>query len=216
MAVRSSPPSSIIAAAGVEPRHVAGAGRRRRIGWIAALLGLGSRRGVNVGHKMPIGAGTEDDGLPVLRRADAHPDAPARRPLRADRDFGVPFPPVLPTTRTFDVAGVTAPAVRSAPTVAPAPERALPTDLDEPLFAYDSGAFLGVRPKTFALGERFETFLPMPMGSAISAPKVDPSVTIHALLDRVEHVVQDRPVPRPQDKIANTLTALRDLARRAQ
>ncbi len=32
------------------------------------------------------------DGLPVLRRADAHPDAPARRPIFASRDFqGIEF-----------------------------------------------------------------------------------------------------------------------------
>ena len=37
--------------------------------------------------------GTEEPGerAPVVRRADAHPDAPPRAPLRANRDLGAPF-----------------------------------------------------------------------------------------------------------------------------
>jgi len=37
--------------------------------------------------------GTQDAGerLPVVRRADAHPDAPPRAPLLANRDLGMPF-----------------------------------------------------------------------------------------------------------------------------
>lgn len=35
-----------------------------------------------------------DEGRPVVRRADAHPDAPPRPPLLATRDLGMPFPKV--------------------------------------------------------------------------------------------------------------------------
>ena len=57
-----------------------------------------------------------DVSVPTLRRADAHPDAPARRPLSA-KDLGVPMPPV------------------ARPTV-----RDLPADLDQPLAAFDPAA----------------------------------------------------------------------------
>ncbi len=63
------------------------------------------------------------DGVPVLRRADSHPDAPARRPISAAADFGDPVPtPVLPPVP---------PLVRD-----------LPDDLDQPLAAYDPHAIL--------------------------------------------------------------------------
>ncbi len=51
---------------------------------------------------------TPDDFVPVLRRSDAHPDAPARAPLFASRDLGhEALPPVMPDgpenmTTTFD------------------------------------------------------------------------------------------------------------------
>lgn len=39
---------------------------------------------------------TSDDAIPVLRRSDAHPDAPARPPLFASRDLGhEALPPVM-------------------------------------------------------------------------------------------------------------------------
>lgn len=57
------------------------------------------------------------DGVPVLRRADSHPDAPARRPISAAADLGDPvLPPVPPLVRD------------------------LPDDLDQPLAAYDPHA----------------------------------------------------------------------------
>ncbi|MEA3029086.1 MAG: hypothetical protein QOG13_411 [Sphingomonadales bacterium] len=40
-----------------------------------------------------------DDGMPRLRRRDVHPDAPARRPIHAARDFGEPAPPAGPEAR---------------------------------------------------------------------------------------------------------------------
>lgn len=51
---------------------------------------------------------TPDDLVPVLRRSDAHPDAPARPPVFASRDLGhEALPPALPDqpedmTTTFD------------------------------------------------------------------------------------------------------------------
>ncbi len=57
------------------------------LGWFALFLLLGTR-------SIVIQPGDEQDmseRAPVLRRADAHPDAPARRPLSAVRDLGTPF-----------------------------------------------------------------------------------------------------------------------------
>jgi len=112
---------------------------------------------------------------PVIRRADAHPDAPPRPPLLATRDLGAPFDPRQ--------AAVPAPVVAPVPVVAPAPvvaaapagpvERALPKDLDQPLSAFDPEAVRDVpmpasvtppplrqapRPPVFDESERFETF----------------------------------------------------------
>ena len=61
----------------------------------------------------------EDERLPTLRRADAHPDAPPRRPLSA-KDLGVPMPPVEPIV-----------------VAAPPETRPIPADLDLPLAAFD-------------------------------------------------------------------------------
>jgi hypothetical protein len=58
---------------------------------------------------------------PSVRRADSHPDAPPRRPIRASEDLGPPLPIVAP------------PHVRGVPE----PERPLPTDLDLPLAGFD-------------------------------------------------------------------------------
>lgn len=120
----------------------------------------------------------DDDRIPVLRRADAHPDAPARRPLTA-RDLGVPMPPVEPT--------------RAAPPVI----RDLPADLDQPLAAFDPAAVPDaprepVRPvsalhsvaprtaPTLAAGERI-TSVELPRG-----PIEDGAPSIESLLRRLE------------------------------
>jgi hypothetical protein len=61
-------------------------------------------------------------GVPVLRRADAHPDAPPRMPMTA-ADLGKPLMEVV---------------------MPAAPERPIPADLDLPLAAFDPAALLQV------------------------------------------------------------------------
>lgn len=143
---------------------------------------------------------------PVLRRADAHPDAPSRAPLRAMRDLGTPF---------LEVRAVTAEALPEAlapvPVSAPAPvERALPRDLSQALAAFDPGAIPDVprapsaklpplrpRPRVQAQPavEGFELFKLVPPArpgrradalreERITRPETEASV--HALLDRLE------------------------------
>ncbi|WP_239435979.1 hypothetical protein [Sphingomonas sp. ACRSK] len=65
--------------------------------------------------------------IPVLRRGDAHPDAPARAPVLAMRDLGTPF---LEVTAASTVAALPAEPI----------EQALPEDLDLPLAAFDPDA----------------------------------------------------------------------------
>lgn len=55
--------------------------------WAAFYIAFGDR---HITVRLPRRARGEDDA-PVLRRADAHPDAPARAPLVASRDLGTPF-----------------------------------------------------------------------------------------------------------------------------
>ena len=62
------------------------------------------------------------EGVPVIRRADAHPDAPPRRPM-SSADLGMPLMEVV---------------------MPPAPERPIPADLDLPLAAFDPAALLQV------------------------------------------------------------------------
>ena len=186
------------------------------LAWFALFLTFGGR---TIALRRPVSDG---DNAPVLRRADAHPDAPARRPLFANTDLGTPFLEVRARPVHLD-----------ADDVAPLVERPLPVDLDEPLSAYDS-SFLrepGVpasdpdgqpkpdvvasaplplplpRRQTYDPSERFETFPLGPIDAPVPARRTpspisrparpaesagDPSETIHALLDRLERVVGRR------------------------
>ncbi|MEG3083496.1 hypothetical protein U1707_07570 [Sphingomonas sp. PB2P12] len=68
-----------------------------------------------------VGRARRDDDLPVVRRADAHPDAPPRKPMSA-ADLGTPMMEVgVGTARD---------------------ERAIPVDLDLPLASFDPAAIL--------------------------------------------------------------------------
>lgn len=175
----AAPPLGITARVGL---ILAGGAGITAIAWAALYLAFGTRA-----LALTFGGATEaPDEVPVLRRADAHPDAPARRPLFAARDLGEPIDEPEPI------------------------ERDLPDDFDQPLADYDPGAIRAVpaepvrpvaplarieRPQTFDAGERFETF-------ALTAPaptpqRPRPEATIHALLDRLEQGVarNDRPLP---------------------
>lgn len=60
--------------------------------WFALFILIGTRA-VALGRADPDAdeAAEAAEPVPVLRRADAHPDAPPRPPLRATRDLGTPF-----------------------------------------------------------------------------------------------------------------------------
>ena len=142
---------------------------------LALWLVLGDRA-------VTIGGEAGDPDIPHLRRADAHPDAPPRPPVRAHRDLGAPLL-----------------SVAAAPIV----ERVLPVDLDRPMADFDPAAIPDVprepiravtplvrfeRPQLIDPGDRFETFDPAP-----TAAELEPTATLHALLDRLERGIARRP-----------------------
>ncbi|WP_242140562.1 hypothetical protein [Sphingomonas sp. TREG-RG-20F-R18-01] len=214
---------------------VFGGGGLGVIGWFAAFLVLGTRSAAVAEHGITIDEGaSREEAAPILRRADAHPDAPARRPLRADRDLGTPFLQVSagdgaaqtplttasmtrepkteePKTGAPKTGGDAVSGLLFPGTVAPGAERALPKDLDVPLAAYRTEP-VSARPQTFAPGERLETF-------RLKPGKIDPSESIHALLDRLEQVVQRPPNDRsdqPERGLEAALAELRSMALRAR
>lgn len=196
------------------------------VAWFALYLLIGTRSISISGREAGV------DAPPVLRRADAHPDAPARRPLFANQDLGTPFLEVR------------------APVHLALEERDLPTDLDQPLASFDPRAIpqapadwfpppvslsAGRRPQVFEAGERFETFdlTPKPgirpfaevdevdtvegiaggtgRGTPAAArPEFDASASIHALLDRLEKSVA-KPAPVSAG-LQESLASLRRLA----
>ncbi|MEG3147460.1 hypothetical protein U1839_22635 [Sphingomonas sp. RT2P30] len=123
------------------------------LAWFALFLLLGSRSIVI----QPADASDMSDRAPVLRRADAHPDAPARRPLSAARDLGTPFLDIhaerplhmgvpeddaepIQINADADAPPQAAPhesAAGAGGAVDEVEEQPLPADLDQPLAAFD-------------------------------------------------------------------------------
>ena len=181
------------------------------VAWFGLFLLFGTRTVV----VQRTGRGGGD--APVLRRADSHPDAPARRPLFANTDLGTPFLEVRARAKHADADVIeSVPVVEVKAIAPPPPERPLPVDLDQPLAAFDPAAVpeepidwfpppaqLLPRRQTFDPGERFETFPltpPAPVAAPVSSPEAvrrDPSETIHALLDRLERVAARRETSGP-------------------
>ncbi len=149
--------------------------------WLCAFILLGSR-GIVLGPGEAESADAQAVPMPVLRRADAHPDAPPRPPLLATRDLGMPFLEVRaapaaapsPEPESQVILPLRKPVAEATPLPISRPsEQALPADLDQPLSAYDPGAIPAQpaapampvaplrpapRPTVFDAGERFEVF----------------------------------------------------------
>jgi hypothetical protein len=124
------------------------------LGWFALFLLLGTR-GISVARET-----APARAVPVVRRADAHPDAPPRAPLLATRDLGTPFLEVTAgrgeveevetPEKIFSPVHVVAPEVEPTLPVPPVEavepepvvpvEQPLPANLDQPLSAFDPGA----------------------------------------------------------------------------
>ena len=117
------------------------------------------------------------DGVPVLRRADAHPDAPARRPLSA-------------ADLEDDDDTMFARPVTSASPPPPPVEQPIPADLDLPLAAFHPGALppVPLTPVRPVPPLRVPT---KPAAEEPAAPAAPP--TIESLIDRLERVTRRRP-----------------------
>lgn len=149
---------------------------------------------------------------PIIRRADAHPDARPRPPLRAGHELDMP-PWALPKV-----------PVEQEPAAA---ERDLPVDLDQPLAAFDPTAIPAVplpppvpprRERAASAGQR--TPASRDLGDRLVHTETDASV--HALLERLERgVVHRNPAPQVRGRVRadrgldDALAALRSLARQA-
>lgn len=171
-----------------------------------------------------------DSGAPVLRRADAHPDAPSRRPILASEDLGQPMG--VAKARPMSNADATDGGWTLPPPVDPVDGCNLPTDLAVPMAAFDPAAIPDepaepvrpVAPLVSALPsvpsfDRIETFeltptvratAPAPR-SAAPAPTPTPAPSLAALLDRLENGATRRDFV-PRRSIDETLGRLRGLA----
>lgn len=187
-------------------------------GWATLFLIAGKRRIAILPRARRLAEPVE--GVPIIRRADAHPDAPARRPIFAEQDLGEPFLAI----RAADSEATVPDADRALE------EQGLPGDLDLPLAAFDPAAVPDqprepvravpslARPAPLAPGERIATFAPDPVPGI--GPVAEPA-SLDTLLRRLEESARRRlpqrpaPIPNPHGSLEETLTSLRRLARSA-
>jgi len=125
---------SILAAAepplGITARLAVALGAGAFVGafmWLSAFILLGSR-GLTIGGAEAEPVDAQEVAVPVLRRADAHPDAPPRPPLLATRDLGKPFlevraaaPATEPEDEKVDFDALFPPRPMTPPPVVAAP-----------------------------------------------------------------------------------------------
>lgn len=163
---------------------------------------------------LPSAEAVEQEAPPSVRRADAHPDAPPRPPVRAVRDLGQPFlDPVAPAE----------------------PEVALPRDLNTPMAMFDPDALPMVPaappPTVRPLFRPAAEPEPEPEPVAESEPvppspvepqarSAEPAPSLSALIDRLDYGLQRRRGERgdpdadaPNAGLASALGALRRMAR---
>lgn len=171
---------------------------------------------------------------PVLRRADAHPDAPAREPVMAARDLGTPFLEVtakkddplnnavpnfaadLPRNldirmAAFDPAAI--PPVPATPSATVTPLHRKPILVPEPTRIETVEATSKGRPEPFPFH-----LATAPDAEPVATLETDP--TIHSLLDRLEReIVRRRSGPAMSERpdaegLENALSTLRKFAAR--
>lgn len=200
--------------------------------WIALTL-LGATRPTALTYEEEI----EDELPPSVRRADAHPDAPPRPPVRAGRDLGTPFldpiesvEPEIPLPRDLDtpMAMFDPHALPQVPAAPPPTVRALfrpidpepetvefapivePEPVDEPSF----------EPEPEPIAEAWPAHDPEPV-EPVAPPVTEPAApapSIATLLDRLDRGLQRRkrdaaePSPEPSPGLASALGALRRMA----
>ncbi|MCW3836116.1 hypothetical protein ACFQ1E_08690 [Sphingomonas canadensis] len=177
----------------------AGAGAVTAIfAWLALFVLFGTR-GLTIGRAAPAAQTAEEFPAPVIRRADAHPDAPPRAPLLATRDLGTPFLEVI--TRSKPAPAPAAPLapdpepVAAEPVQPVAPEPAPPAQVQVPSDA------LELPPRRAAVPERQRIVLPdeRPLPEDLDQPlsAFDPSAIPPAPAPLPEAVAPLARPPRP-------------------
>jgi len=146
------------------------------VSWFGLFLLIGTR-------VLAIGRNAREDGVPILRRADAHPDAPPRRPVFANRDLGTPF---------LEVTADTPPPMSAADAMTFVPraveERPIPVDLDTPLATYRSPLDPPLpTPDPLPLGPVDEPIVaPTPIRSEAPAP--EPTIAVDPRPARIDPI----------------------------
>ncbi len=184
---------------------IIGGGLVGMVVWRLAALVVGAATVTFGGPRRSAEPVIGDRPVPVIRRADAHPDAPPRAPLHAKAELGTPFLDIRAPMVAGPIDGPD--AVRPADIIDAEMARDVPADLDLPLSAFDPAAFAAatgapVPISRFAAGERIETFeltpiirtpnpTPVAPPLARTAPR-DTEATITALLERLERGVTQR------------------------
>lgn len=166
--------------------------------------------------KLALGNEAPDRDVPVLRRADAHPDAPARRPLRASEDL------IQPDSRPLPIRPAIAPKVAPETAIERTVTHTVPADLDTTLAAIDPLAIPDVprepvravaplAKRVQVVDDAAETFALTPIRRrpvakpAVAIPIRERSTSLNALLDRLERgaaLREARPVPPLEDALA--------------
>ncbi len=159
-------------------------------GGVIAILGLAPLLAPALSARGPRRA-TRLGMTPPVRRADAHPDAPACRPIAARSELGAPLP-----------ADLDQPLAAFDPDALPAVPR-VPVRPVAPL------AEASARSTKAAREDWFETF-PLPGASEVVA---QPAASIATLLERLERGASRRAMARSGGQgLDDTLGALRKLA----
>ena len=183
--------------------------------WFAAFLVIGARKlvikprrrrssGERIYEPKPMRSWLpkrqRDDGVPVLRRADAHPDAPARRPVFATSDLGTPFLDVKAAPEPEPIAPFADAAAMPPATF----ERDIPRDLDTPLANYvapidapQPAPAPVIEPEPEALPIMAEPPVPEPTAKVAPAPIAPPRFAPHERIETFELTPLVRPAPAP-------------------
>ncbi|MDJ0277193.1 hypothetical protein QLH51_10345 [Sphingomonas sp. 2R-10] len=198
--------------------------------WVALTL-LGATRPTALTYS----EAAEDELPPSVRRADAHPDAPPRPPVRAGRDLGAPFldsvEPVeaeiaLPRDLDTPMAMFDPQALPQVPAAPPPTVRPLfrPLDPEPELAEFAPIADPGpvdapaIEPEPFAGVQSVPAPEPVEPVAPPAAASTTPAPSIATLLDRLDRGLQRRrldrapPASEPSPGLASALGALRRMA----
>jgi hypothetical protein len=153
--------------------------------WLSAFILLGSR-GLTIGGDAADPADPEEVAVPVLRRADAHPDAPPRPPLLATRDLGRPFleiragaPAEAPEDEKVDFDAIFPPRPMTPPPVAPVAPIIVPEPVAVEAPKVHEVHAQDIPEPTLGVPEVYE---PYDTGAAIPAPAPAPQPVIEQAL----------------------------------